>query len=101
MNLLIKVMQIFIVSAIGFYLYISLVYFLFQPDWFGNNARESFDAITLQHGIFGGGMWSFLSGVLIGIGSLFFEGSNRKWFLFAPIYVPLLYLVAAVTYFGT
>lgn len=51
-------------------------------------------------GYFGGIVWALLAGMLIGIVYIFIDGPKARWFLWAPAYVPALYMAAAIAHFS-
>ena len=93
-----KVLQLVALSVLGFYTYLIIVMYGFSPQFLGN-ALSAHQGEELRLTVLGGGMWACVIGLLIGLGSLFFDGQKRLWCLFAPVYIPLLYLVGTITYF--
>lgn len=64
-------------------------------------AEELAENETFRLGYFGGIMWALFAGVLAGVVYFFIDNPERaRWFLWAPVYVPLFYMAAAVTYFS-
>lgn len=100
MSAIMKVLQLVVLCALGFYAYLAIVMYAFSPNVMG-------EEIVARHGdilrlaVLGGGMWACLAGLVVGLGSLFFDGQKRLWCLFAPVYIPLLYLIGIATYFLT
>jgi hypothetical protein len=96
MNIILRVIQLVITCAIGFYGYLVVIMYAFSPKLFGN------EVLIENHTIFfGGGLWACLLGLTIGLGSFFLEDNKRLWCLMAPIYIPLFYLLAIGTYYAT
>lgn len=68
---------------------------------FLEGAEDLAENETFRLGYFGGIMWALFAGVLGGIVYFFVDNPERaRWFLWAPVYMPLLYMAAAVTYFS-
>lgn len=94
-----KIKFLFLVLAIlaGFFGYILMTIAFVET---GVVAEQVFNLenknTALVH--FGGGMWACLLGSLCGVASLFMSGGKVRWFLWAPFYLPMFYLLGMMTY---
>lgn len=94
-----KLIFLSVLSIVGFFALLLATIMVFETgilsdieNLAGNN--------SFRYGYFGGVMWALILGVVIGIFYLFIEGPKARWFLWAPVYLPLFYLAAAVAYFA-
>ena len=94
----IKSLIFIVVSSLGLLAYhvltiLSIKYGIF-PDVSSISSVEAFKNIY-----WGGGMMVWIVGVLAAIGFFFTEGEKRQWFIGAPVYLPLFYMLAILTYY--
>lgn len=87
------------VNALGFFTF-GLVFYAAcfsgnLPDNMSEHSREAFFMA-----FFGGTMWAWIVSFLISIGYLFVSANWRKALLWAPVYVPFIYSVVALSYFN-
>ena len=100
MSMPVKFSILIVVSVAGFYASpilsnLAVMFGLF-PDVSGMDSVDMFNL-----GYFGGIMWAWVLASLIGLGYLFSEGPKRFWFLWAPLYTPVLYAIGALAYFSS
>ncbi len=48
----------------------------------------------------GGGMWAWIGSALLSIGYFFAQGELRAWLILAPLYIPAIYSLLVMLYFG-
>jgi hypothetical protein len=100
MSLPVKFLILTVVSAAGFFVpallsNLAIIAGLF-PDL---STIASTDSFKLAY--FGGAMWAWVLGAIIGLGFLFSESPKSPWFLWAPVYLPVLYLIGAIAWFSS
>jgi p-aminobenzoyl-glutamate transporter AbgT len=94
-----KLLFLFLTAAAGLFGFLLATVVIFQLGVFSETISLSEDK-RFQIYYFGGGMWALILGCLIGVCYIFSESTRQKWYLWAPLYIPMLYLVGAVTYYS-
>lgn len=99
MNLFLKFIFLALIITCGFYVLVLGNYFAVR---FRLITEETIfqAADTIRLGLIGGGVWIWLAGSFAGLAYLFVEGPKKKWFLWAPVYLPAFYLIGAIAYFS-
>lgn len=92
-----RILGIFLIIALGNLSYILLVIGAIEFNLIPE-VETLIKQASFKNTFFGGGLWALLAGAVLGILSLMIEGRLYRWFLWAPLYLPLLYFVGVLTY---
>lgn len=94
-----KLVFLTVLSIVGFFALLLATILIFETGILSDIEGLAGD-VSFRYGYFGGMMWSLIAGIVIGIFYLFVESPKARWFLWAPIYIPMLYIMGAVAYFS-
>lgn len=98
MPILIKLLWLVTTIAMGFFGYLLITILILHTGLFFT--LETIQDKGFQQIYFGGGMWASIAGALTGLCYLFTDSEKRLWFLWAPFYIPMLYMTGVITYFA-
>ncbi|NCC22742.1 MAG: hypothetical protein EOM26_09820 [Alphaproteobacteria bacterium] len=95
---LIRIVWFLLVGAFGF-LTVSIVFFVAM---FTGSLPENFAGTGPNFAQFflGGMMWAWILGLLLGVMYLFVKNRARVFFLWAPVYLPVLYAPFVLAFFS-
>jgi hypothetical protein len=95
-----KILILILTCSAGFFVAAALLLLSHKAGLFPDIDSMTQDNVQrFKLWFFGGTMWAWLIGALISIGYILSDGPKKKWFLGAPIYMPVIYVIGAITYY--